>query len=390
MFIVNKMPQSLSAESYRSIRTSIKYSSVDNPIKTIVITSSNSSEGKSTVAGNLAFSLSQNGSRTLLIDCDLRKPSVHKKFLIPNDKGLTDVLFDKQDLKEVIKKIIGYCIPFIIINISNSIYNTTDMILIIRGLTNLGYSAKDVETISSIFTTWGSKLITIVKAFATGLTISLIPSIVSAYVKKDMDKANYYFNNSLKVLLFIITPLTIFLSIFAKEIWYIFYGQSYYGPIIFKYIILVAILDSAYIIFFSALQGLYKTKLVYICALSGITVNALLDLPLMYLFNRMGIYPYYGAITATVIGYIISLSIPIVSLYKNDGFRYNDTIKSLPKLIFSILIAIFMCIIYKNIMPQFNGFIGNMLYLGIIGLLTLIVFFLINKDTIIKLLKEKK
>ena len=105
MFIVNKMPQSLSAESYRSIRTSIKYSSVDNPIKTIVITSSNSSEGKSTVAGNLAFSLSQNGSRTLLIDCDLRKPSVHKKFLIPNDKGLTDVLFDKQDLKEVIKKI---------------------------------------------------------------------------------------------------------------------------------------------------------------------------------------------------------------------------------------------------------------------------------------------
>ena len=105
MFIVNKMPQSLSAESYRSIRTSIKYSSVDNPIKIIVITSSNSSEGKSTVAGNLAFSLSQNGSRTLLIDCDLRKPSVHKKFLIPNDKGLTDVLFDKQDLKEVIKKI---------------------------------------------------------------------------------------------------------------------------------------------------------------------------------------------------------------------------------------------------------------------------------------------
>ena len=105
MFIVNKMPQSLSAESYRSIRTSIKYSSVDNPIKTIVITSSNSSEGKSTVAGNLAFSLSQNGSRTLLIDCDLRKPSVHKKFLIPNDKGLTDVLFDKKDLKDVIKKI---------------------------------------------------------------------------------------------------------------------------------------------------------------------------------------------------------------------------------------------------------------------------------------------
>lgn len=105
MFIVNKMPQSLSAESYRSIRTSIKYSSLDNPIKTIVVTSSQSGEGKSTVSGNLAYSLSQNGSRVLIIDCDLRKPSLHKKFMKSNDVGLTDVLFDKKDLKDAVIEI---------------------------------------------------------------------------------------------------------------------------------------------------------------------------------------------------------------------------------------------------------------------------------------------
>ena len=83
------------------------------------------------------------------------------------------------------------------------------MILIIRGLSKLGFNAQDVETISSIFTTWGNKLVTVVKSFATGLTISLIPSLVNAYISKDMKRANYYYNKSLKVLLFIILPLTI-------------------------------------------------------------------------------------------------------------------------------------------------------------------------------------
>ena len=105
MFVTKKMPRSLSAETYRSLRTSIKFSSVDKPIKTIVVTSSLIGEGKSTVVGNLAYSLSQDGARVLVIDCDLRKPSIHENFLLANEKGLTDVLFGKSDLKGVTKKI---------------------------------------------------------------------------------------------------------------------------------------------------------------------------------------------------------------------------------------------------------------------------------------------
>lgn len=105
MFVTKKMPRALSAEAYRSLRTSIKFSSVDKPIKTIVVTSSLIGEGKSTVVGNLAYSLNQDGSRVLVIDCDLRKPSIHENFLLSNEKGLTDVLFGKSDLKGVTKKI---------------------------------------------------------------------------------------------------------------------------------------------------------------------------------------------------------------------------------------------------------------------------------------------
>ena len=105
MFITKEKPKSLSAEAYRSLRTSIKFSSVDKPIKTIVVTSALIGEGKSTVAANLAYTLNQDGAKVLVIDCDLRKPSIHENFLLSNEKGLTDILVGKSDLKSVTKKI---------------------------------------------------------------------------------------------------------------------------------------------------------------------------------------------------------------------------------------------------------------------------------------------
>ena len=105
MLVTKKIPRSLSAEAYRSLRTSIKFSLIDKPIKTIVVTSSLAGEGKSTVVVNLAYSLSQDGARVLVSECDLRKPSIHENFLLANEKGLTDVLFGKSDLKGVTKKI---------------------------------------------------------------------------------------------------------------------------------------------------------------------------------------------------------------------------------------------------------------------------------------------
>ena len=305
-------------------------------------------------------------------------------------KDTTKKEFSKEEKKEILKKIIGYCIPFIVINIANSLYDTTDMILIIRGLSKLGFNAQDVETISSIFTTWGNKLVTVVKSFATGLTISLIPSLVNAYISKDMKRANYYYNKSLKVLLFIILPLTIFMSLFSKEIWTLFYGKSYYGPIIFSFQILVGVLDSAYLISCSTLQGLYKTKLVYFSSIIGLIVNALLDLPLMFLFNIIGIYPFYGAIVATIIGYIIALGIPMYILYNKEGFRYSETLKTLPNCLLSILIIIIVSTLYKKIMPTFTSFVGICIYILIIALILSIIYYMMNKKILIKLIKEKK
>ncbi|MBS6600278.1 MAG: CpsD/CapB family tyrosine-protein kinase [Clostridium sp.] len=100
MLIVEKNSKSISAEAYKTLRTNIQYSSFDKEIKTILVTSTIPGEGKSTIAGNLALSFAQQDKKVLVIDCDLRKPALHKMFKLSNFKGLSDVIVGNSDLEK--------------------------------------------------------------------------------------------------------------------------------------------------------------------------------------------------------------------------------------------------------------------------------------------------
>lgn len=96
-------PRSPITEQYRTLRTNIQYSSIDKEYKTILVTSSNPSEGKSTTIANLAVTFAQQGKKVLLIDADLRKPTVHYTFNLKNIKGLTNVLTKQTTLMDAVQ-----------------------------------------------------------------------------------------------------------------------------------------------------------------------------------------------------------------------------------------------------------------------------------------------
>jgi polysaccharide biosynthesis transport protein len=95
-------PTSPPAEAYRTLRTNLFYSFVDEPPKAIVMTSASSREGKSFICANLGVVLAQVEKSTLIIDCDLRQPSVHKIFGVNNTFGVTDVVAGQRDWREVL------------------------------------------------------------------------------------------------------------------------------------------------------------------------------------------------------------------------------------------------------------------------------------------------
>lgn len=102
--LAHNSPKDPVAEQYRTIRTNIQFSNVDQDIKTIVLTSSGAEEGKSTTSANLATVYAQQGLKVLLIDADLRKPTGHYTFRLENHIGLTNVLTRQSTLAQAVQE----------------------------------------------------------------------------------------------------------------------------------------------------------------------------------------------------------------------------------------------------------------------------------------------
>lgn len=101
--ITHLHPKSTISEQFRTIRTNIDFSLIDTELKTLMVTSSSPGEGKSTTAANLAVVLAQQGKKVLLVDADLRKPTVQYTFRVNNTLGLTSVLTRQQTMEDAVR-----------------------------------------------------------------------------------------------------------------------------------------------------------------------------------------------------------------------------------------------------------------------------------------------
>ena len=104
--ITQSQPRSPDAEAFRGLRTNLQFSNIDSPIKTLLITSPSPADGKSTIAANLATVIAQNEQDVILIDCDMRRPTLHKLFKVSNRLGLSDYFIRSTDkLSGLVKKL---------------------------------------------------------------------------------------------------------------------------------------------------------------------------------------------------------------------------------------------------------------------------------------------
>ena len=281
---------------------------------------------------------------------------------------------------EIAKKIFMYSIPFILISLINNLYTTVDMILLSRTMSDLLHFHHEViESIVGVYTTWGIKLNNIILAISTGLVTSLIPNIVNAFTKKDMEDVNDKFNKAIQCVLLVIVPMTIFMSLLVKPIWTLFYGNSYYGPVVYQYFVYTALFGGVYTIIINTLQGINKYRLVISTVLIGLFTNAILDVPFMLLFHRLGINVSYGAISAALVGYMLSISISLIILYKKYGFRFKKTVKRLPLYIVSWFVFVLVILLLKVFIPvDMKGVLIQIPILMVYGIVSFFVYLCLN------------
>ena len=258
--------------------------------------------------------------------------------------------------KEIIKKIVIYAFPFIMIDLFKSLYNYIDMVTVVKGLVKYAdFSVNDAETIMSMLSTWGNKFNMIVLSISTGVIVSLIPNLTQSVVKNDKKDINKKICQTLNILLFLTLPMTIGISFLSKPIWFLFYGDSLYGPSVLSILIFSGFMIALFTAMISVVQVLKDYKTVFWSLFVGVFLKGFLNNNLISAFYKMGLPAYYGVITASIIGYFISFIICLVILYYRYNISYEEVVKNVMDIISSTMIMIVGLFLMRFIVPMFSS-----------------------------------
>ena len=291
----------------------------------------------------------------------------------------TFLVKDEVTNKEIIKKIIKYAIPVVIVSIAFTIYNNVDMILVLRTMNYLGMDAEEVEFIATGVSTWAPKISIVITSVVLGLSASLIPNMVEAFTLKKYDELNHKFNKSLQIILFISLPMCVGISLLASSVWTVFYGYNSLGTSILTVAIFAPLFSNLYTVCNHTLQSMNKFKWVYISSITGIVLNALLDVPFMLLFDFIGVPAYYGATLATVVGFGVTVIIAMIYLKREFQFKYTDTKKALVKILLPLIVMVVVVLLMKLFIPiDYDSRFACVMYIAVIALVGALTYFIIS------------
>lgn len=242
--------------------------------------------------------------------------------------------------KDILKKIVLYALPFVVIDLIRSAYGMVDSFTVVKTMVNLGYDVSVAETTIGVLSTWATKLNMIVASVALGFVTSLIPNIAGSAAKKDLKDVNNKINESYKTLLFVVLPMTIGLSFLAQPVWVAFYGYNSLSIGIFRYYILQAIIFCVYTIALNLAQSMNQSKISLGSLLVSFLLKVVLNAPMMRLFVMIGIDAYYAPIITNI---LVQGSVTIfimMALKHKFKFNYKETSRAILKMVFTLLVMV--------------------------------------------------
>lgn len=274
--------------------------------------------------------------------------------------------------KILLKKLVFYSLPFVLIEFIRSIYNTVDTFTVVKTLVDLGYEISVSENILSIVTTWGSKLNQIILALTFGLTMSIIPNVVRSATLKNYKDVSLKINQALKIIMFIALPMTLGLSFLSSSVWTLFYGYDELSVNVFRFFILQSFINSFFYILVDTTTALDKPKVAIFTLLGSFILKAILNIPMMYLFEYLNINAYYGNIFTTMLVQFIATMVLLYYLKHSYKLNYKDSLSTFVKVIGMNIIMMAVLVLVRMILGSFPttrlySFIEVFLY-GLIGI----------------------
>ena len=278
--------------------------------------------------------------------------------------------------KQIAKKIVFYALPFVAISVIQSGFTMVDVFTVVKSLVSLGYSTTISENVLSVIATWGSKLNMIVMSIATGIIMSLIPTIASYYAVKKYKDVNLKINEAISTLVLITIPLAVGLSFMGADVWTVFYGYNELNISIFKLLILSQITLSICSVMVNTNQTLNNTKANIIGLGLSLIAKIALNIPFMKLFSAIGIEAYYAPIALNIIiDTLCSIYLAYV-IKKQTNISYFKSVKTIIKVILCTAIMILSLMILNFIVPMTShSRIIAILQLLIYGVAGIIVYF---------------
>ena len=291
-----------------------------------------------------------------------------------NKKNLNIVqVTDSYSKKDILKKIIYYALPFVLIDLIKSLYGMVDSVTVVKTLVKLGYSMETAETVFGVIATWGTKLNMII--ISMGITISLVPNLSASLAKKNFKDVNQKINQSLNIMLFFTIPMSVGISFLAKPVWIIFYGYNQISINVFRVFILQVIFFGLYTTIINISQTLNETKTSLIMLIGSFVFKVILNIPSMYLLKYIGIDAYYGSIVVNALVEGLTFIITLLLLKKKYNFEFRFILKTLLKIMLCLILMLgFLFFLSLFIKMTSISRVGSIIYITIYSIAGCVIY----------------